>query len=121
MPYNGAWWPLWNPRWWSPGVSKHPLDPYSFVHLQSGVLCFWAVGLPLWYGLDGGKHPGLDGWPLWVGFGITFVLSATFEVAENAKCCIDRFRANSGTSSDYQGDSYQNIVGDLIVVQAGYM
>merc|ERR1711862_577569 len=31
------------------------------------------------------------------------------------------FRSNSGTSGNYQGDSYQNIFGDLVVVQAGYM
>jgi len=123
MPYNGEWWPIWNPRWWSPGVSKHPLDPYSFVHLQSGVICFWAIGFPLWYGLDlDDKNPGEEkAWPLRVGFAILFVLSAIFEVIENAECTIKKYRESSGTSSDYEGDSYQNILADLIVVQAGYM
>ena len=32
-----------------------------------------------------------------------------------------QFRDNSGTSPNYNGDSYQNIIGDIIVVQAGYM
>ena len=124
MPYNGKWWPLWNPRWWSPGVSKHPLDPYSFVHLQTGIICFWAFGLPLWYILAKDSVSlgiCMDSWPLWVGFAITFLVSAVFEIVENARCCIDKCRTNSGTSSDYEGDSYQNILGDLIVVQAGYM
>ena len=34
---------------------------------------------------------------------------------------IEKYREASGTSSDYDGDSYQNIIADLIVVQAGYM
>ena len=123
MPYNGEWWPLWNPRWWSPGVSRHPLDPYSLVHLQTGVICFWVIGYPLWWGLDLEKtDPGeAEAWPLWVGFAILFVLSAIFEVVENAECTIKKYRESSGTSSDYEGDSYQNILADLIVVQAGYM
>ena len=120
MPHNGNWWPLWNPTWWSPGVSRHPLDPYSFVHLQTGVICFWSVGLPLQFILNA-EDPDMKSWPLWIGFAITFALSAMFEMVENSKWCIDMFRANSGTSSDYQGDSYQNIFGDLVVVQAGYM
>ena len=50
MPWNyGAWWPIYVPQWWSPIVSRHPLDPYSFVHLQTGVICFYVCGFPLWY------------------------------------------------------------------------
>lgn len=120
MPHNGEWWPIWNPKWWSPGVSRHPLDPYSLVHLQTGLICFWVIGYPFWHLLEG-VNKNLEVWPLWVGFGILFVLSAIFEIVENAECTIKRYRENSGTSADYEGDSYQNIFADLVVVQAGYM
>jgi hypothetical protein len=58
-------------------------------------------------------------WPLWIGFAILLVLSFIFEIIENARCTIEKYREASGTSSDYDGDSYQNIIADLIVVQAG--
>jgi len=127
MPWNnGAWWPLYVPEWWSPIVSRHPLDPYSFVHLQTGVICFYVCGYPLWHflGQDLVSHnavPDLASWPLWVGFAILLVLSFIFEIIENARCTIEKYREASGTSSNYDGDSYQNIIADLIVVQAGYM
>merc|ERR1712018_47838 len=60
-------------------------------------------------------------WPLWVGFTILLALSFIFEIIENAQCTIEKYRESSGTSGDYDGDSYQNIIADLIVVQAGYM
>ena len=119
MPYNGKWWPIWNPRWWSPGVSMHPLDPYSFVHIQSGVIFFYAIGYPIWNFTV--QDSGITDWPLWVGFGVVLSLSAIFEAIENAQCTIKKYRENSGTSGDYEGDSYQNIIADLAVVQVGYM
>ena len=45
---NGNWWPLYVPEWWSPNVSKNPFDPYSFVHIESGIILFNVVGYPLW-------------------------------------------------------------------------
>ena len=124
MPWNnGAWWPIYVPQWWSPAVSRHPLDPYSLVHTQTGVILFYVFGFPIWYSLkeENESSPGFDSWHLWIGFGITLVLSLTFEIIENLPCIIDKYREASGTSSDYDGDSYQNIIGDLIVVQLGYM
>ena len=141
MPWNnGAWWPIYVPQWWSPIVSRHPLDPYSFVHLQTGVICFYVCGYPLWYFLGGtaseevqhlggtatgiveqDKEPDFESWPLWVGFAILFALSLIFEIVENARCTIEKYRESSGTSANYDGDSYQNIIADLIVVQSGYM
>ena len=48
--YNGDWCPIYIPEWWSPKVSRHPFDPYSFVHCQSGVIFFYFCGYPLiWY------------------------------------------------------------------------
>ena len=82
-------------------VSRHPLDPYSFVHLQTGVILFYICGFPLWYFL--GEKPDFESWPLWVGFAILFVLSFIFEIIENAQCTIEKYRESSGTSSDYDG------------------
>ena len=65
-------------------------------------------------------EPNFASWKLWVGFTILLVLSFIFEVIENARCTIEKYREASGTSSDYDGDSYQNIIADLIVVQAGH-
>ena len=48
-------------------------------------------------------------------------MSFTFEIIENARCTIEKYREGSGTSAEYDGDSYQNIIADLIVVQSGYM
>ena len=45
---NGNWWPLYIPEWWSPKASKYPSDPYSFVHIESGIILFNVVGYPLW-------------------------------------------------------------------------
>ena len=45
--YNGDWCPIYIPEWWSPKVSRHPLDPYSFVHYQSGIIFFYLCGYPL--------------------------------------------------------------------------
>ena len=43
MPFNGKFWPIVCPKWWSDpqtdtpgGVSVHFLDPYSLVHIQVG-------------------------------------------------------------------------------------
>ena len=49
------------------------------------------------------------------------MVSLTFEIIENLPCIIDKYRVVSGNAGDYAGDSYQNIIGDLIVVQLGYM
>jgi len=135
MPFNGKFWPIVCPKWWSDpqtdtpgGVSVHFLDPYSLVHIQTGVISFYLTGYPLKYILDkyyfeqnSASPDDLSSWPLWVGFGIILTLSAIFEIVENAQCTIDKYRMASGTSADYAGDSYQNIIADLIVVQLGYM
>jgi hypothetical protein len=71
--------------------------------------------------LEQEKVPYFESWLLWVGFAILLALSFIFEIIENARCTIKKYRESSGTSADYDGDSYQNIIADLIVVQSGYM
>ena len=131
--YNGDWCPIYIPEWWSPKVSRHPLDPYSFVHCQSGIIFFYLCGYPLlWYFgirkdtyiiVNKGKnrYPGIKCLPLWVGFAIISIGSLIFEIVENEDGIIEKYRKNHGASSEYNGDSYQNIFGDIIMVQIGYM
>ena len=50
-----------------------------------------------------------------------FCVELTWELAENSERVIERYRQTSGTSADYEGDSYQNILGDLTACQSGYI
>ena len=113
--HKGKWWPVFVSQWYSPGVSQYMFDPYSFTHLLHGVAGFY-----IWFGL---LHyaAGLD-WFLacLAGFGICFVIELAWELVENSECIIKRYRETSGTSANYEGDSYQNIIGDLIACQTGY-
>ena len=105
--HNGRWYPLYVSRWYSPDVSQHPFDPYSFTHILHGLLMFYV-----WQWI---------GFSLWYGFLAMFVLELTWELMENSERVIKRYRETSGTSGDYQGDSYQNILGDLTACQTGYL
>ena len=105
--HKGQWIPVYVSQWYSPGVSQHPFDPYSFTHILHGVILFYAWQ---WMGLSS-----------FAGFFAMFVFELSWEVAENSEKVIERYRQTSGTSEDYQGDSYQNILGDLIACQTGYI
>ena len=104
--HNGSWWPLYVPQWYSPKVSQHFFDPYSFTHILHGVVLYY-----LWF---------LLGFRPTVGFFIMFVFEFSWELLENSKSVIERYRKSSGTSAEYKGDSYQNIIGDLIACEVGY-
>ena len=113
--HKGKWWPLYVSQWYSPGVSQHMFDPYSFTHLLHGV-----VGFYIWLGIFY-YGAGMEWiWSCFVGFGISFAIELTWELVENSECIIKRYRETSGTSANYEGDSYQNIIGDLIACQTGY-
>ena len=50
-----------------------------------------------------------------------FAVEFSWELTENSERVIERYRQTSGTSADYEGDSYQNILGDLTACQTGYI
>ena len=110
---NGAWWPIYVLEWWSPSASRHPLDPYSFVNLQTGVVLFFACHYPLTSFL--GEEMEME--VTIAGFMISLAFSLILKIIENEGWVIEKYREASGTSSDYDGDSYQNIIGDLIMSQ----
>ena len=105
--HNGKWKPVYVPQWYSPNVSNYPFDPYSFTHILHGVLLFYAWQ---WIGLQ----------PT-TGFLAMLCFELIWEIVENGEKAIERYRRASGTSKDYLGDSYQNILGDLTACQAGYV
>ena len=113
--HEGYWWPLYCPQWYFPGVNQHMFDPYSFTHLLHGMVGFYIFLGILHYA------PKLK----WIrtplhGFWILFSIEFTWELVENSEFIINRYRNTSGTSKNYEGDSYQNIIGDLIACQTGY-
>jgi len=105
--HKGSWWPLYVPHWYSPSVSQHPFDPYSFTHILHGFI-FFLIYYPLGYNLLKGLL-------------LVFTLELFWETLENRPAVIKKYRLTSGTSPDYNGDSYQNILGDLLACTLGYL
>ena len=113
--HNGAWWPLYVPDWYHPRVSQHFFDPYSFCHILHGFIFYGCWGW--WPALVWGEA----WWWVWiVGAVLALLAELTHEIIENSAWMIQLYRNNSGTSSLYEGDSAQNIVGDLISALFGY-
>ena len=48
-------------------------------------------------------------WPWIVGAFLALIGKLVHEIIENSECVIQLYRDNSGTSSQYEGDSTQNI------------
>lgn len=110
----GSWWPIFVLDYYGPRCSQHVFDPYSFTHILHGFVFYllWGswppfVSAPWWWNFVGGPLLALFCEFLW-------------EVFENSQAVMKRFRENSGTSSDYQGDSIQNIIGDILCAFVGY-
>jgi hypothetical protein len=97
---------LWKGEAWSSHTSQHLFDPYSFSHVQHGLLFF----LVLWL-LKVAPARGI-----W----IALFVELGWEVLENTSLIIDRYRAATA-SLDYFGDSIGNSVGDLISCLAGFL
>ena len=99
--------------WWisdtsSSHTSQHLFDPYSFSHVQHGMLfagLFWAVLR---------RHPLRQRWALAGGLGI----EAVWEIVENTPFVIERYRTAT-ISLHYFGDSIANSIGDLLCCALG--
>jgi len=109
-----AWWcacgrpALWEGSVWSSHCSQHFLDPYSFSHLLHGVMFFLAFA---WVA------PRL---PLIGRFALAVCLESGWEVLENTRFIIERYR--EGTMAlGYEGDSILNSLGDIGCCALGFL
>jgi hypothetical protein len=89
-------------------TSQHLFDPYSFSHVQHGLVLFffvaWAVKKWSWK------------WQLWLAIG----LEAGWEILENTPMVINRYR-EATAALGYTGDSILNSMGDILSCAAGFM
>jgi hypothetical protein len=88
--------------------SQQLFDPYSFTHILHGVLLFWLIALLL-----------RQLAPLWQ-FWLALTLEAAWEVFENTRFVIDRYRAETAALG-YQGDTIVNAFGDLACALVGFL
>ncbi len=104
------------PQFWTsqadgPHTSQHLSDPYSFSHMQHGLVLFWMVG---WLLRKCGVHCKWQ-WRL----AVVLAIEAGWEIFENTQLVIDRYR--EGTAAlGYNGDSITNSVGDLLACGLGF-
>ena len=89
-------------------TSQHLLDPYSFSHVQHGLVLFCVVSwlAKKWHWK----------WQLW----LTVLIEAGWEILENTPWVISRYR-ESTAALGYTGDSVLNSVGDILSCAAGFM
>jgi len=84
------------------------LDPYSFCLLVLGLI------LHLIWGTDN-----IGNWVF--GFVAAILVELIWELIGNSSFVLKRIKANSGTSGEYNGDSIQNILGDVLSCAIGYI
>lgn len=92
---------------WSSNNSQHLFDPYSFSHVEHGILFFgltWILAKKLsWQ------------WRL----AMAVVIECAWEVLENSPIIIDRYRTATA-ALNYTGDTIVNSLGDVISMILGF-
>ena len=99
---------VWSGDTCSASNSQQLFDPYSFTHVLHGFLLFWLVALL--------ARRLVPAWQLWLGL----TLEAAWEVFENTRFVIDRYRAETAALG-YTGDTIVNSLGDLTCALAGFL
>lgn len=99
---------LWVSDVWSSDNSQHLSDPYSFSHIQHGVLFFGLFWLFR-------NYIGSN-WRLV----FAIALEAAWELFENSAFVINRYR-ESTAALGYNGDTILNSIGDLLSCFLGYI
>ena len=92
---------------WSLHNSQHLLDPYSFTHMQHGVLAYALLWLVFRYR-----------WPS-ARLLMAILFEAAWEIFENTNFVIDSYR-ESTIALNYYGDSVLNSVADIGAFALGY-
>jgi hypothetical protein len=100
-------------KWWAGDIwsntdnSQHLLDPYSFAHIEHGLLFYWLVVWVL---------PRLRvAWR----FVTALTIEAGWEMIENSSVLIRRYNETT-ISKDYAGDTVINSLGDLAMCSLGF-
>jgi hypothetical protein len=88
--------------------SQQLFDPYSFTHILHGFLLFWVVAL-LFRKLARSSQ-----------LAIALALEAAWEVFENTRFVIDRYRTDTAALG-YTGDTIVNSFGDLACALVGFL
>ena len=102
----GKWYP-WASGIWSEHCSQHLLDPYSFTHVEHGLIAFAVLA---WI------FPARSlAWRRVA----TLTYACAWEVFENSTFIIERFRTRT-VSLNYVGDSIGNSVGDILSCFLGF-
>jgi hypothetical protein len=105
---------VWSGDTCSASNSQQLFDPYSFTHVLHGFFLFWLVTLiartvvPRWQRSSA--------WQLW----LALTLEATWEVLENTRFVIDRYRAETAALG-YTGDTIVNSFGDITCAVVGFL
>lgn len=89
-------------------TSQHLFDPYTFTHIQHGIVFFWAV---FWLLPRLNWH-----WKVW----LAMFVECAWEVLENSPPVIERYR-NATAALGYTGDTVVNGVGDAVACLAGIL
>lgn len=98
---------LWAGNVHSSHNSQHLADPYSFSHIEHGILLY---GLFTWL------------WPrmsLCWRFVLTLAVEAGWEIVENTNYVINRYREGT-IAFDYLGDTVGNSIGDILSCLIGF-
>ncbi len=87
--------------------SQHLLDPYTFTHVEHGLILYAVLWL----------------FRGWLGLGRRFIIAvaaeAIWEVFENSAAVIDRYR-QATIALGYVGDSVVNSLGDIAACAVGF-
>ncbi|HEV8336150.1 MAG TPA: DUF2585 family protein [Candidatus Polarisedimenticolia bacterium] len=98
----------WDGDIWSSGNSQRVMDVYSFSHIVHGILFFaglWLVAPRL---------------PLRRRLLIALLLAAGWEILENSRPVIERYRAGT-IAQGYIGDSILNSCSDILMMALGFL
>jgi hypothetical protein len=98
---------LWAGDIWSSDNSQHLIDPYSFTHIEHGILFYWVLALLL---------PRVSvAWR----FVIAMTVESGWEVLENSAAVINRYR-ESTLALGYEGDTVVNALSDILFAGLGF-
>jgi hypothetical protein len=115
---------VWSGDTCSASNSQQLFDPYSFTHVLHGFLLFWLMTL-IARRVVTPRQPATptqrstawsSAWQLW----LALTLEATWEVLENTRFVIDRYRAETAALG-YTGDTIVNSFGDITCAVVGFL